>query len=141
MRELGGGSVRRLAIPLCAGRAAPIHLPAVCSPSLKGFHPLWHDADGLSLWQHSAALLPAPRETLAGGRPPSVSDDMGPLQAGAEGSHTKYARCHLRRTQTCREQTAQPTEQPHVVPRENVPREELGRKAPNSLLPIINPPG
>lgn len=31
------------------GRTAPIDLPAVCFPSLKAFHPLYRDADGLSL--------------------------------------------------------------------------------------------
>lgn len=56
----------------------------------------------VSLRQWLTALLPAPPEPLAGGGPSRMTDDIGLLQAGAEGSHTKYSRCHLRRTQTFR---------------------------------------
>lgn len=41
------------------------------------------------LWQGLAASLPAPRGTLAGGGSPRMSDDVGLLQAVAEGSHNE----------------------------------------------------
>lgn len=70
------------------GWRAPINLPVVCFPSLDGFHPLYSDTDGLLLAMF-AALLPAPRGTLAGGGSPRMSDDVGLLQVVAEGSHNE----------------------------------------------------
>lgn len=91
----------RVAIPLCAG-AGHIHQSQgnASHPERVSIHFTIRQA--VSLWQCLAALLPAPPGTLAGGGPPAMSDDVGFLQAVAEGSLTKYSRHHLSSAQRSR---------------------------------------
>ena len=100
-----------VAVPLRAGVDGTHQSPRSAS------HPQWVSIhftiiQMVSLWQCLAALLPAPWGTLAGGGPPTVSDDVGLLQAVAEGCLTKYSRHHLSRAQMPRKQTAHPAKQP-----------------------------
>ena len=101
----------RVAIPLCAG-AGRIHQSqgSASHPEQVSIH--FTIRQTVSLWQCLAALLPAPPGTLAGGGPPTMSDDVGFLQAVAEGSLTKYSRHHLSSAQRSRKQTAHPAKQP-----------------------------
>lgn len=97
-RARQGGSV---ALPLGA-RVDGTHQ----SPS-SASHPEWVSIhftiiQMVCLWQCLAALLPAPWGTLAGGGPPTMSDDVSLLQAVAEGCLTKYSRHHLSRAQMSR---------------------------------------
>lgn len=105
IREQAGRHSSKEAILLCAGQTANISLPAACLPSCQSFPLLHCDADSLS-----PARLAAPQVTLAGAEPPRMSDDAVLLQTVADGSHSRYARNHLRGTEMSQKWRAHPTE-------------------------------